>query len=129
MNTNLVVLQGDITQLKVDAIVRRDSIWANGRTGKEAAGDAGHYLSKAYRSALQAAAASKARTIAFPDPDEHLSGFPRNTAAQIALTEVREFVKQHPGAFSEIIFACWDPDNYQLYKDMLGGENRVIHLP
>jgi len=44
----------------------------------------------------------------------------------VALTTVRNFLKEQPGAFSEIIFVCWDTENYHLYKEMLGSENRII---
>jgi|GEM_PF-5575765 O-acetyl-ADP-ribose deacetylase (regulator of RNase III) len=134
MPTNVVILQGDITQLKVDTIVPGDRIGTR----------------ESYRTALRNAAERHARSIAFPDgpraipngsnalPDGS-SAFPDGPpadrphsgrdAALIALTEVRDFVATHPGTFSEIIFACWDTENYHLYKEILGGENRMIDIP
>ena len=111
MPTNVVILQGDISQLKVDTIVPVDRIGTR----------------EAYREALRAAAARHSRSIAFPD-GTGLSG-DRPAAVRIALAEVRDFLIRHPNAFSEIIFACWDTENYHLYKEMLGGENRMIDIP
>lgn len=127
MPTNVVILQGDITQLKVDTIVPGDRIGTR----------------ESYRTALRNAAERHARSIAFPDgpraipdgpnafPDGPRADRPHSgrDAALIALTEVRDFVATHPGTFSEIIFACWDTENYHLYKEMLGGENRMIDIP
>ena len=107
MQTQLVVLQGDIAQLNVDTVVEDRSLTQEP-------------LGKAYRNALQKAVASKSKSIAFPCMCEGTE------AAQVALKTVRDFVEEHPGTFREIIFACWEPENYHLYKEMLGGENRVI---
>src|SRR5580698_8449614 len=127
MPTNVVILQGDITQLKVDTIVPGDRIGTR----------------ESYRTALRNAAERHTRSIAFPDgprpipdgpnafPDGPRADRPHSgrDAALIALTEVRDFVATHPGTFSEIIFACWDTENYHLYKEILGGENRMIDIP
>jgi O-acetyl-ADP-ribose deacetylase (regulator of RNase III) len=127
MPTNVVILQGDITQLKVDTIVPGDRIGTR----------------ESYRTALRNAAERHARSIAFPDgpraipdgpnafPDGPRADRPHSgrDAALIALTEVRDFIATHPGTFSEIIFACWDTENYHLYKEILGGENRMIDIP
>ncbi len=77
-------------------------------------------LGNAYRRSLEQALSSHAKTIAFPN----IGAKPR--AAQIALTTVRNFITEQPGRFTEIIFVCWDTDIYYLYREMLGGENRVI---
>lgn len=105
MQTQLVVLQGDITQLNVDAIVGKQSLTAS---------------AESYRDALLRARSDSARSVAFPcvgcESDD----------VEVALKTVRDFVMEYPGSFSEIIFACWDAENYGLYKRLLGGENRII---
>ncbi|WP_133994387.1 macro domain-containing protein [Dinghuibacter silviterrae] len=110
MQTQLVVLQGDIRQLNVDA----------------KALDLTEDTATAYRKALLRAKSDNARSIAFP-----CVSFGNNPsgAAEVALKTVRDFLSENPGTFSEVIFACWDTENYKLYKAMLGGENRVINIP
>ena len=110
MPTQLVVLQGDIAQLNVDLVVEDRSL-------------AQEPLDRAYRNALQKGVASRSRSIAFPCIGP---GADRSETVQVALETIRDFLKEHPGIFREIIFACWEPENYHLYKEMLGGENRVI---
>ena len=105
MQTQLVVLHGDITQLNVDAIVGKQALSPEATS---------------YRDALLRARTDQARSIAFPC----LSG--ESEEVELALKSVRDFVAEYPGSFSEIIFACWDSDNYLLYKKLLGGENRVL---
>jgi O-acetyl-ADP-ribose deacetylase (regulator of RNase III) len=120
MQTQLVVLQGDITQLNVDAIVEGESLEQETPSG---------FLGKAYRNALLRGVAQRARSIAFPCIGGGVKDFPRSEAVAVALKAVRDFLEEYPGSFSEIIFACWDPENYHLYKEMLGGENRIINIP
>jgi len=105
MQTQLVVLQGDIAQLNVDAIVGKQALSAS---------------ADSYRNALRRALSESARSVAFPC----VSG--ESEEVELALKTIRDFVMENPGRFSEIIFACWDADNYGLYKRLLGGENRVI---
>jgi O-acetyl-ADP-ribose deacetylase len=141
MHTKLLVIQGDITQLRVDVIVRTGGVisdaapddlhiphvihtegpvWTDG-TQQEAA-----LLGKTYHDALVTAVSNHAKTIAFPNISTGRSGYPKKKAALVALTTVRNFLKEWPGTFTEIIFACWDTENYHLYKDMLGSENLVV---
>jgi O-acetyl-ADP-ribose deacetylase (regulator of RNase III) len=108
MQTQLVVLQGDIRQLNVDA----------------KALDLTEDTASAYHQALDRARLDNARSIAFPC----ISGKNASGTAEIALKAVRDFLKENPGSFTEIIFACWDQENYAIYKAMLGGENRVINI-
>lgn len=120
MQTQLVVLQGDITQLSVDAIVGDEHL-ANDLQST--------LLETAYRNALLRAKSNRARSIAFPCVGAGVKNYPRSEAVEVALKTVRDFISEHPGTFTEIIFACWDTENYHLYKQMLGGENRVIGRP
>lgn len=128
MNTKLVVIQGDISQLKVDTIVPAadldECLQVPGDRGTE------ECLGRAYSDSLKSAAKRKSRTIAFPNvSDGHpgfSKGFSKNKAAFVALTAVRNFLVEQPGQFTEVIFVCWDTENYHLYKEMLGSENRVV---
>jgi O-acetyl-ADP-ribose deacetylase (regulator of RNase III) len=131
MNTKLVVIQGDISQLKVDTIVPAADLDECLRVQNDRGQvQAEERLGRAYLDSLKSAAETKARTIAFPNVSDPLAGFSKgfskNKAAFVALTAVRNFVTEQPGQFTEIIFVCWDTENYHLYKEMLGSENRVV---
>ena len=123
MQTKLLVIQGDITQLKVDAIVNAEEASAEtdfalepsfageaviadggelpsryvihtaGPVWNDGSQDEAGHLGSAYRNALQLAMSSHAQTIAFPNISTGISGYPKKQAAQIALTTVRNFVK------------------------------------
>jgi O-acetyl-ADP-ribose deacetylase (regulator of RNase III) len=139
MNTKLVVIQGDISQLKVDAIVQAsvldECLQLPDEQGREL--DQGHCqdhrqrqaeecLSKAYLTSLNRAVSQKAKTIAFPNINKAHREFSKIKAALVALTAVRNFLLEQPGLLTEVIFVCWDTENYHLYKEMLGGENRMM---
>jgi O-acetyl-ADP-ribose deacetylase len=121
-HTKLLLIQGDIAQLKVDAIVKD----TDGPVYTDGQHEEALQLRNAYRKALQMAVTNNAKSIAFPNISTGSSGYPKDEAAEVALTTVRNFVEEQPGMFSEIIFVCWDSENYHLYKKMMGSENRVL---
>jgi O-acetyl-ADP-ribose deacetylase (regulator of RNase III) len=148
MYTKLLVIQGDITQLRVDAIVRSGARKARISGSRDANVSGSRELSsryvietedplfddgnaqaleKAYIDALLLAISSDTRSIAFPNIGTGDSGYPNDTAAEVALKAVYNFLKKSPGKLSEVIFACWDSENYHLYKEKLGGENLILH--
>jgi O-acetyl-ADP-ribose deacetylase (regulator of RNase III) len=50
--------------------------------------------------------------------------FPKQQAAQIAVNTVKDFVKQNENhEFEDIIFVCFDAENYQLYLNLVQPEN------
>jgi O-acetyl-ADP-ribose deacetylase len=165
---NIRVIQGDITKLKVDAIVNAansrltDGSGVNGAiqraggkqileackkiggcpTGNAVVTPAGNLsanvvvhavgpiwrggdydesdlLASAYRNSLLRAAEAGAKTIAFPNISTGIFGFPKDKAATIAIHEVKKFVTQNPASLTEVIFCCYDDENYNLYKKLL----------
>ncbi|MCD6200868.1 MAG: O-acetyl-ADP-ribose deacetylase [Bacteroidales bacterium] len=75
-------------------------------------------LASAYRRSLEVAAENNVRTIAFPNISTGIYGFPKEPAAEIAIREVRRFLKQHPD-IEKVIFVTFDRENYQLYRRKL----------
>jgi O-acetyl-ADP-ribose deacetylase (regulator of RNase III) len=57
------------------------------------------------------------KTIAFPNISTGIYHFPKEKAAEIAL----ETVKNHEyfDFFEEIIFACFDVENLEIYKKIM----------
>jgi O-acetyl-ADP-ribose deacetylase (regulator of RNase III) len=85
------------------------------------AGDdnAGESLASCYRESLKIANEYNCKTIAFPNISTGIYHFPKTPAAEIAIHEVNVFLEQNsiPG---KVIFVCFDNENYEIYKDLLG---------
>jgi len=79
-------------------------------------------LSNAYRNSLKLAAENNCRSIAFPNISTGIYGYPKELAAQVALSTVREYIQTHPNTFDQILFVCFDDENYQLYYSALKEE-------
>jgi O-acetyl-ADP-ribose deacetylase (regulator of RNase III) len=82
-------------------------VW-NGGNNNEA-----QLLVNCYTNTLLLALEYKLKTIAFPNISTGIYHFPKDKAAKIALTAVRNF--QDDGFFDSVIFVCFDEENYDLY--------------
>jgi len=87
--------------------------WNGGKSNEK------QLLHDSYFNSLVAAKDKGARTIAFPNISTGIYGFPKKEAAIAALTAVNDFCKQYPDTMAEIIFVCFDDENYNVYKDFL----------
>ena len=87
-------------------------VWKGGDNDEET------LLANAYRSSLKVALESGIKTIAFPNISTGIYGFPKNKAATIAISAVREFLKNNT-AMEEVLFVCFDEENYKIYKSIL----------
>ncbi len=76
-------------------------------------------LANCYTNSLKLAVENGLRSVAFPNISTGIYHFPKPKASQIAVSTVQNFVAANPGAFSEIIFICYDDENYSLYKTLL----------
>jgi len=79
-------------------------------------GEAG-LLAGCYRHSLELARDRGIRTIAFPSISTGVYGYPKDQAARIALTVMREF----DAGFSEIICCCFSEADRLLYQRLLTG--------
>jgi O-acetyl-ADP-ribose deacetylase (regulator of RNase III) len=75
-------------------------------------------LSAAYTNSLKLAVANNARTVAFPNISTGVYSFPKERAAKIAITAVKEFLKTDK-SLDEVIFVCFDRENYEIYERLL----------
>lgn len=82
-------------------------IW-NGGNKKEA-----EFLANCYKNSLNIAFENDFKTIAFPNISTGIYHFPKDLAAEIALETVKNH--EHFGTFEEIIFACFDEENFGVY--------------
>ena len=77
-------------------------------------------LANAYRNSLNLAKENKVKTIAFPNISTGVYGFPKDKAAGIALRTVMDYFIQYP-ELEEIIFCCFDEENYSIYRELYSG--------
>lgn len=75
-------------------------------------------LESAYTKSLALAEVNNIRSIAFPNISTGVYGFPKHPAAEIAIASTREFMKS-ASTVKEIIFVCYDEDNYKIYMQLL----------
>ncbi|GAB4246429.1 MAG: O-acetyl-ADP-ribose deacetylase [Saprospiraceae bacterium] len=87
--------------------------------GSMPAAEAERLLANAYRNSLELAAGHQLKVIAFPNISTGVYDFPKEKAAEIAISNVREFLagSELP---EEVIFVCFDDENFRIYKRMLG---------
>ena len=76
-------------------------------------------LENAYRNSLRLAVENGVRSIAFPNISTGAYRFPKDRAAEIAVGTVRAFLAEH-GGLERVVFVCFDKENYELYRVLLG---------
>ena len=76
-------------------------------------------LGNAYRNSLQLALQHDVKTIAFPNISTGIYGFPKPEAANIALQTVTAFLKENPDGIENVIFVCFDDENFHLYQEKM----------
>jgi O-acetyl-ADP-ribose deacetylase (regulator of RNase III) len=161
------VIQGDITQIKVDAIVNAANTSllggggvdgaihrAGGKTildecikqggckvGESVITGAGNLpakfvihtvgpiwdggnkdedklLSNSYRNSLQLAIDNNVQTISFPNISTGVYNFPKERAANIAISTVLDYLKPDH-TIKDVIFVCFDKENFDIYDRLL----------
>ncbi|RAJ08788.1 O-acetyl-ADP-ribose deacetylase (regulator of RNase III) [Chitinophaga skermanii] len=74
-------------------------------------------LENAYRNSLQLAVDNNLQSVAFPNISTGIYHFPKEIAADIAVTAAKDFLMKHPEM--DITFVCFDKENYDLYNALL----------
>ncbi len=88
-------------------------VWRGGHSGEPG------LLASCYANCLRLAAENKCNSVAFPNISTGIYGYPKKDAAVIAVCEVRKHLALHPLP-SRVIFACFDPENLEIYREILG---------
>lgn len=73
-------------------------------------------LRSCYYSCLELAQKHHIRTIAFPCISTGLFHFPKALAAEIAVSTVREFLRENPGSFERVIFNVFTKEDQEIYE-------------
>jgi O-acetyl-ADP-ribose deacetylase (regulator of RNase III) len=87
-------------------------VWNDGNTNEN------ELLASAYHSSLAIAVEKDLRSIAFPNISTGVYGFPKKSAAEIAIKEVLNFL-EHDTIIEEVYFVCFDDENFQIYTELL----------
>lgn len=98
-------------------------VWHGGNSGEP------EYLKSCYIESLTLAVEYGLKTVAFPNISTGVYGYPKEKAAEIAIRAVYEFLNLNVD-LEEIIFCCFDDENYRIYKMLLHGiQNIKSFLP
>lgn len=77
-------------------------------------------LGSCYTTSLTLAADYKVRDVAFPNISTGVYGFPKARAAAVAVNATLDWLEANRASpIEEIIFVCYDDENYQLYQQLL----------
>lgn len=85
-------------------------VWQGGTAGEAA------LLARCYRNCLAVAAAHDLRSIAFPAISTGCYGFPKSSAAAIAVRETRSAVAENT-PIRRVVFICFDAETLALYRE------------
>lgn len=89
-------------------------VWNNGQSNEE------QLLNKAYINSLKLAVEFQVNSIAFPNISTGVYRFPKVKAAQISLDAIQEFQQQERRCPQHIKIVCFDDENYEIYRELLG---------
>lgn len=85
--------------------------WSGGTNNEE------QLLANCYLNSLKIALENGIKTIAFPNISTGIFQFPKEKAAKIAIDSIKNF--SQIDTFQEIIFVCFDQENYTIYDKLL----------
>jgi len=87
-------------------------VWRGGKNNE------GKLLADCYRNSLRLASENNIKTIAFPCISTGVYCFPKEKAAQIAVEEVNNFLKNN-NVVENVSFVCFDEESFTIYKKLL----------
>ena len=86
--------------------------------GRQSETESDRLLANCYRNSLTLAVQHGLTSVAFPNISTGVYGFPKERAAQVAITAVTEFLAAD-ASIQQVLFVCFDEENYQLYQALL----------
>jgi O-acetyl-ADP-ribose deacetylase len=104
---NAVITIGGLLKAKY-VIHTVGPVWNGGNNDEE------KLLSNCYLNSLKVAEENNIKTIAFPNISTGIYGFPKERAAEIALTTVKNYISENE-SIEKVIFVCFDEENFNLY--------------
>jgi len=85
-------------------------VWKAGQSGEP------EKLRNCYLNALKLAVSHNVQSIAFPNISTGIYGYPKKEAAETAVKTIEE---AKPKGIEEVLFVCFDEENYRLYEQIL----------
>jgi len=76
-------------------------------------------LASCYRASLLLATRHDCSRVAFPNISTGVYGFPKQEAAEVAVTTVTDWVNTEE-ALEEVVFVCFSEENLEIYSGLLG---------
>jgi len=92
-------------------------VWRGGQHGEP------ELLASCYRRSLELAAANNLTSIAFPNISTGIYGYPKDKAADVALTAVKQFLTNET-SINDVSIVCFDDENYRLYQALQTGSDK-----
>ena len=74
-------------------------------------------LASCYKRSLEVAVKNRVKTIAFPNISTGVYDYPKYEAAEIAIREVKLFLKNN-SQIKQVIFCVFDDENMNIYKNL-----------
>ncbi len=106
------VIMTDSYELPCKAIIHAvGPVWRNGQNSES------EFLESCYFGALELALDNGFKSIAFPNISTGIYGYPKIEAAITATSAVKSF--DRIDEFEEIIFCCFDDENFKIYESIL----------
>ena len=96
-------------------------VWQDGQHNEA------NLLADCYRNSLSLAVEHGLKTVAFPNISTGVYRFPKELAAQIAIIKVVEFLEQDT-SLEQVIFVCFDEENYRILSKLDGNKLRLIWI-
>ena len=87
-------------------------VWHGGNNNED------ELLDSCYNESLKLAEENNCKSVAFPNISTGVYGFPKARAAKIAVETVKNFIEKNTLP-DQVIFCCFDDENYRLYQDLL----------
>ncbi|MBF9254106.1 O-acetyl-ADP-ribose deacetylase [Pontibacter sp. 172403-2] len=88
-------------------------VWHGGREGEP------ELLASCYRNSLRIASEQQLQSIAFPNISTGVYGYPKQKAAEVALQAVNSYLQERETSIKQVVFVCFDEENYRLYRTIL----------
>lgn len=88
-------------------------VWRGGGEGEA------RLLRNCYLRSLELAEAHDCKTIAFPNISTGGYGYPRESAALVAVQAVKEYLDFGTSNIEEVLFVCFDEQNYSIYQQLV----------
>lgn len=90
------------------------SVWNGGHQQEK------ELLASCYIESLKLAVAHNAKSIAFPNISTGIYRFPKDLACNIAIETVKRFIEtENTSDLQDIIFVCFDDENFKLYQNSI----------